>query len=197
MLRRGCLVPTDVATGDRVAELIRERSPAPSDSRPDGSRRDVEYRGDLGVVEAYEIAQRDRSSVVGRQTAERGIDVELTGDGVVERGTPILRLRQRFHRRRSPGPAARFVERGIGSDAIAPSRELGPAVERFDPAGNREQGFLCGVERVVGICEDSPAHCMHQARVPVQERVEGGAVTAGGRGGELVVAVVGLHRGQR
>ena len=46
----------------------------------------VEHRRDLRVVEADEIAQRDRGAVLGRESRQRGVDVELVGDGVVDRG---------------------------------------------------------------------------------------------------------------
>ena len=45
-----------------------------------GAGRNAEHVGDLGVVHADEIAQRDRGAVVGTQAGERGVDVESIGD---------------------------------------------------------------------------------------------------------------------
>ena len=195
MFRRGCLVPADRRDS---RELVGQRGPAPGDARPHRSGRDVEHRRDLGVVEADEIAERDRGAVT-RATAARarrrcraGRRRRRRAPGRASRGSGTI-----SDRRRSAGAAPGFVERGVRRDPVAPRRELRASVEGVDAPRDREQRFLRRVERVVGVARARGG----RPRAPARR---GGAAARRarhgrprGRRGELVVAIVGLHRGQR
>ena len=139
----GVWFPADFSGGIGAAELIGERGATSSDPRSHGSRRDSSTAGDLGVVEPDEIAEGDRGAMLRRQAAEGGVDVELIGDGVVE-GRSVDRARSGSvsagaGRRAS---AARFVERSVGRDPVAPRRELGAPVERVDAASDSRAALL-------------------------------------------------------
>ena len=193
MFGGGCLVPADLArrlparAGRRARRGPGRCATARFRAGCRGPRRSPRSR-----------ARRDRAARPRRdargQAAERGVDVELIGDGVVERRAPVRGLGSDLDRRRSARPAARFVERGVGRDAVAPRRELRASVEGVDAARDREQRLLRRVERVVGIAEHPAADRVHQPGVPAQQRVERGTIASRGGRGELVVAIVGLHR---
>ena len=53
-----------------------------------------------------------------------------------------------------------------------------PAVERTDAAGDRDQGFLRGVERVLLVAEHAATHGVHAIEMAREQRVERAAVTA-------------------
>ena len=150
------------------------------DAGAHGARRDAQHLADLGVVHADEVAERDRGPVFGRQVRERGLDVEAVGDtGFGGRAVGPARFRAAFGGQRPSAAPARLVERGVRRDAVRPRGELRPAVERPDLARDREQRFLGGVERVVGVAEDPPAHAVNQRGVVAQQRVERPTVTVG------------------
>lgn len=193
MLRTTRLVPSGVAH----RELVGERRPAAGDAGSHGSGRNAEYFADLGVVEAHEITERDRGAVIGRELGEGGVDVELAGDEIVDRGAGAAGLGDNVDRRRSARASPGLVEGCIGGDAVAPRRETCAPVERVDLAGNREECLLCRVERILGMREHTSANRIHQAGVAAQESVERIAVAVRGRGGERIVAFVAFHYGQR
>lgn len=198
MFRRGCLVPADVAGGFTIAEVIGQRGPSACDSRPNGSGRNIEDRRDLRVVETDEIPKGDRGAVLRREPRERGVDVELIGHRFVEPPRADARLGNDVDRSGPTSPPPGLVERGIRGDAVAPGCEPGAAVERLDAARDREERFLGGIERVFGVHEHAAADRVHQPRVSLQQRVERAAIPVRGGGGELlVVAIVGVHRGER
>ena len=91
-VRRGC-------PGSRGAPASRARPRAMRERTvPGGS---LEHLGDLRVVEVAQVAQHDRDPEVGRDVAQRGVDVEPVADLGVER--------------RAPAPDGSTVERSIGS----------------------------------------------------------------------------------
>ena len=102
MFRTTGLVPCVVA----FAEMVGERSAAPGDAGSHRSRRDAEHLADLGVIEAYEIPQRDRGAVIRRELRHGGIDVELVGDEVVDRLTAAARFGDDVDRVTAAGPGA-------------------------------------------------------------------------------------------
>ena len=133
--------------------------------------RDAEHLGDLGVVHADEVAERDRGAVLGAQVARARR--RRRGGRRTRPRCPTASIRPLVSGRcsvghRPPAAAAGLVERGVGRDAVRPRRELGPAVERTDLARDREQRLLGRVERVVGIGEDSPAHAVDERGVAAQ-----------------------------
>ena len=151
MFGGGCLVPADLSAGATRRELVGQRRPAPGDPRPHRPGWDVEDAGDLRVVEPDQISERDRGAMARGQARERGVDVDLVGDGVFEARPPFAWLRERLRGSRPARSAPRFVEGGVGGDPVAPRRELRASVEGVDAPRDREQRVLRGVERVVGV----------------------------------------------
>ena len=66
----------------------------------------------------------------------------------------------------------------------------GTPVEAGDAPGDRDQRLLRGVERVVAVGEHAPAHRVHVVGVPVEERLERGAIAARRPRGERVAVLI-------
>jgi hypothetical protein len=157
--------------------------PATRDPRSDRTGRDVEYRRDLGVVEAGEVPQHDRRPELLRQPLEGGVDVDPVGHIVVDarwaaaRG--LLELRQTGIRPATP--PAELVEAGVRRHPIRPRAERGSTVEPGQAAHQGDQGLLSGVEGVGLVARESPADRVDPVVVPAEKRVEGALIASLGR----------------
>jgi hypothetical protein len=164
------------------------------DARADGPRWDLEHVGDLVVGERAQVAEHDRRAELGGQFDERGVEVEARGHALVE---PGIADRRRRHRQgetglRPPPPAAQLVERGVGGDPVRPRGERRSLVEPAETAYHRDQGLLCGIERVRVVAGEAAAQRVQAVVVATKERLESLAIAAAGGADQCdVVAVVG------
>jgi hypothetical protein len=160
------------------------------DARSNGAGRHIEDLGDLGVVEVAQVPKHDGDAELFRQLAQRRVHVDTRADRVLgrrSRGNARPRIAYDVDGTRPACLAPALVERGVRRDAIEPRRERRPAVEAPDAARDGDHGLLSGVERVVGIAEDAPAHGMDAVGVPVEQRLEGPSITTNRECRELLV----------
>lgn len=183
----GCVVP-----GDRVGQA----GPAPRDARTHGTGCQIQDFGDLGVVEAGEIAQHDRHAELLREQRQAQIDVDRGGNGVgriAGLGSPEWGLCGGLVLGQpgvgSPAATPEFVEARVGGHSVRPGGELGPSVEAGEPSDDRDQGLLGGIERVGIVAGEPPADRVDPVLVQAQEFVEGPPVPAlSGRDQRLFVS---------
>jgi hypothetical protein len=158
--------------------------PAAGDPGSDGTDRDVEHLGDLGVVEGAEVAEHDGGAELRGQGGQGGVDVDGRGGnlgGVVVEGGLGQVVEARGG---SPVAAAELVEAGVGGHAVRPRAERGPAVIAGEAADDGEQRLLGGVGPVGVVAADAPAQRGQPVVVAAQEGLECVSVARLGGGDE-------------
>ena len=151
-----------------------QRGPAPGDAGAHGAGRELEHRGDLGVVEVAHVAEHDGDAEVLRQLGEGGVEAQPIGDRGVHGGAGSARSARSSSGRPeagSPPAAAQLVEAGVGVDAVGPRRERRAAVEAGEAAHDGDQRLLGGVGGVGVVAGDAPAQGVDPVVVDAQELV--------------------------
>src|SRR5690606_26191334 len=144
------LAGADVAFLDGIrVQLLLQQAPAAEQPALDRAGRDPEHGGDLGVGEAFEVAQHDGVAEVGRQPLDGLEDRRV--DHVAEQLALRVVLRGGHEERqlaRGRGRPVRLA-RDLLDDLIAPALAL-PLPEEGVPADGKEPALRGGSGREIG-----------------------------------------------
>jgi hypothetical protein len=150
-----------------------QRRPTSGDARAHGADRDIEDFGDLGIVEAGEVAQHDGDPKLLGKPGQGGVDGQtIINAGFLARRRRWLTQQPRVHRPGAPPLAPELVEGGVNGDAVSPSPEAACSFEAMQIAHDGEQGFLGGVVAVRVGSGDAPANGMDPSIVVTEKVVE-------------------------
>src|SRR5580700_3216821 len=163
----------------RTSEGLEQLSAAPLHMRFDCSQGQSEHLGRLGVAELAPHAERHGRALVGRQAAQRPLEVE-TGVGAAAAGR--RRRPQPFDAPSLPAARARKRERLVPGDGAEPGAERRRSAVAPEPRPGRQEGLLrevIGVGRVVQDAAQEAPHRLLVARYELAKRFLRAA--AGGR----------------
>ncbi len=168
--------------------------PPSGDPAANGTGREVEHSGDLGVVEIGDVTKHDRKTVLVAERAQSGVERQMIADGVdssaagrigvldvmvvdlVGRGEHTAAL-----------AAAQLVEAGVGGDAVGPRAERRTPVETGEVAHNGDHRILGCVGGVGFVPGDASTHSVHAVVVTAEQLVECPTVSPLGCSHQLVV----------
>lgn len=184
----GGLVPGLVricAIGTGLGQGGDEPRPGPGESRAHCADGDLEYVGDLGIVEPHMLAQHDAHSEFLGQAGDGVVEHQPVGEPLGEQGSgagqlpfgPALMFVD--HRRCWAAPAAaKLVETGIGRNPIGPGAETGRAGEFRQAFADGNQRFLGCVSSIGIVASESSADAPDAVVVTTQQRVQRAVITA-------------------
>lgn len=147
-----------------------KQRPTAGDTRADGTGRNLEDRGDLGVIEGTHIAQHDGGAELEWQELERLVDREPVHDLLVDRGchdiaAGIVVLVGNDGQWTAPA-SPKLVEARVGRNSVRPRREGRATVEAMEAADDGDQCFLSGIGGVGAIPGEPDAQCEQAVVVP-------------------------------
>lgn len=180
--------------GRFVSEKGRQASPSSGDSGSDCPRGEFETFRDFAVVEPELIPQDNGCAELLGELGQRGVEDDSVGDAGAQRRLGVGAL--------SIGPAVVFVdqsgcgsssataeliEAGVGRDPVVPRREFRLSGEARQPLGDRDQGFLGGVERIGVVACKATTDGVDAVVVAAQERVQRALIPSVGRFDERLI----------
>ena len=174
-------------------ESLGEGGATPRDARLHRSDGDVEYVGDLGVVEVGHVAKHDRGPEVVGEVGEGLVENQPIADVIDVMGCALVGELDRVVvvvEPRSPIAFSEFVERGVGGDSIGPGTERRSAIEARKVADDLDERFLARVVGVTTPSGDAPADRVDPVVVETQQLIERVAITALSGGDQRTVVEV-------
>ncbi len=177
-----------VGVGLVPGQHVGEPGSTAGDAGSDGAGRDVENGRDLGIVESGYVPEHDRGAELIGYQAESGVDIDGGTDRLrrVARGgagdVGVVGVLVVGEARIGAATATtKFVETGVGGDAVGPGGEAGPAVEPSQPLHDGDHRLLGGVQRIGVVARETTTDRVDPTLVIPQQIVERALVPRLGR----------------
>ncbi len=176
--------------GGLVPENSGQVSAAPGDAGPNGSRRDLQGAGDLGVIEAGDVPQHDRDPELLGQLIEGAGEGQMVGQPFVVARFVGHGLRDLLDRDGPTLAAAELIEAGVGGHPVAPGPECRATVEAGKTSNDGQERLLTAVSGVGVVPGDPPTHRVETVVVEPEQLVHGLGIAPLGPGHQFGIGRV-------